>query len=120
MSFLWDRILVWDREGIMLTLAQIKSSSTSSPEAASLVADYTAFDRRRISTRQYQKAFGGLALTVAIGALLGRVAPGEAEIVIGLLLLPPAFLAMVEFMHWRRLVRRLDQVREQVRTVRKS
>ena len=49
----------------MLTLVQIQRSATSSVEAASLVADYLAFDKRRTSRRQYQKAFGGMAIIVA-------------------------------------------------------
>jgi hypothetical protein len=110
-----------DEKGIMLTLVEIGTSGrTSSPESAALVADYMAFDRRRTSRRQYQKAFGGLALVVAIGALFGRVAAGEAEIVTGLLLVPPVCLAIIEVVDWRRLIRRLDMVREEARTVKKS
>jgi purine-cytosine permease-like protein len=104
----------------MLTLVQIRSASTSSAAAASLVADYLSFDRRRTARRQYMKAFGGMALLVLLGALFGRVAGNEAGVVIGLLLAPPMLLAAVEFVQWHRLVRRLDGVRTELREVRKS
>jgi hypothetical protein len=104
----------------MFTLVQIPSSPKSSRQTASLVADYLAFDRQRTSRRQYVKAFGGMALVVLIGALFGRVDMREAEIVTGLLLLPPGALLAVEWFHWRRLVKRLDDARADVQTVRKS
>ena len=108
-----------DEKAIMLTLVQIRHAATSSREAASLVADYMAFDRRRTSRRQYQKAFGGLAVIVLLGALFGRVPADEAAVVGGLLIVPPMALAIVELFHWRRLMRRLDHVRAEVRSVRK-
>jgi hypothetical protein len=104
----------------MLTLVQVQRSATSSADSASLVADYMAFDKRRTSRRQYQKAFGGMAIIVLLGALFGRVAMEEAEIVGALLMLPVLALAVVEVIHWRRLTRRLDRVRADVKTVRKS
>jgi predicted lipid-binding transport protein (Tim44 family) len=104
----------------MFTLVQIPRSATSSPETASLVADYVAFDKRRASRRQYQKAFGGMAIIVLLGALFGRVGAGEAAIVAALLMLPVLALAVVEVTHWRRLTRRLDRVRADIQTVRKS
>ena len=104
----------------MLTLVQVRNAATSSAGAASLVADYAAFDRRRTSRRQYQKAFGGLAIVVLLGALFGRVPADEAAVVAGLLIAPPMILAIVELVHWRRLLRRLDIVRKEVRAVRKS
>jgi len=107
-------------EGMMFTLVQIPRSTTSSVETSSLLADYVAFDRRRASRRQYQKAFGGMAIIVLAGALFGRVAVGEAEVVSGLLLLPVLALAVVEAIHWRRLIRQLGQVRAEAQSVRKS
>ena len=105
---------------IMLTLVEIKNSHSSSPEAATLVADYMAFDKRRTERRQYQKAFGGLGIIVLLGALFGRVPADQAAIVAGLLIAPPVALAIVEFVHWRRLVRRLEKARAEARSVRKS
>jgi len=104
----------------VLTLVDISSSSASPPEAGALIADYAAFDRQRTFRRQYMKAFGGMALVVLLGAAFGYVPRGEAMIVDGLLLVPPLGLGAVEAVHWRRLTRRLDQVRAKVRTVRKS
>ena len=104
----------------MFTLVQIPRSATSSVQTASLVADYVAFDRRRTSRRQYQRAFGGMALIVALGALFGRVEAGEAEIVGALLMSPVVALALLEVIHWRRLARRLDRARAEVQTARKS
>ena len=69
--------------------------------------DYMAYERLRTARRQYSKAFGGMAMIVLVGALSGRVRLNEAEIVAGLLLLLPLSLAAIEFIHWRRLVRRL-------------
>ena len=104
----------------MLTLVQIQRSTTSNVETASLVADYMAFDKRRTSRRQYQKAFGGMAIIVLLGALFGRVPMGEAAIVSALLILPVLGLAIAELTHWRHLVRRLDRVRAEGQNVRKS
>jgi hypothetical protein len=109
-----------EAKAIMLTLVQIKNSRSSSAENASLVADYMAFDRRRTERRQYQKAFGGLGIIVLIGALFGRVPADQAAIIAGLLIAPPVALAIVEVVHWRRLVRRLEQARLEARSVRKS
>lgn len=95
----------------MFALVQIPTSKTSSADAASLVADYLAFDRRRTSGRQYMKAFGGMAIIVLIGAAFGRVPVDEAWIVAGLLALPPIVIAGIEAVRWRRLARRLDAVR---------
>jgi len=104
----------------MFTLVQIPRSATSSAGTASLVAEYVAFDKRRTSGRQYQKAFGGMAIVVLLGALFGRVAMAEAAVVGALLLAPVLMFAMIELVHWRRLVRRLDRVRADVQTSRKS
>ena len=109
-----------DEKGIMLTLVQVRNAAGTSTEAASLVADYAAFDRRRTSRRQYQKAFGGLAVVVLLGALFGRVPADEAAVVGGLLIVPPMILAIVELVHWRRLLRRLDLVRKEARLIKKS
>ena len=103
----------------MLTLVQARNRASSSSEAASLVADYVAFDKRRTARRQYQKAFGGIAIVVLLGALFGRVPADEAAVVGGLLIVPPLILAILELIHWRRLMRRLDRVRAEVRSVRK-
>ena len=99
----------------MLTLVQIRNANASSADTASLVADYLAFERRRVSTRQYLKAFGGMALLVLAGALTGRVSAREAAVVSGLLLTPPLLLAAVEYLQWRRLLNRLDCLRSAVR-----
>jgi hypothetical protein len=104
----------------MLTLVHVQSSDTSSVDAASLVADYLEFDRRRTARRQYMKAFGGMALIVLLGAAFGRVPADQAWIVAGLLLAPPLMLAAVEAVQWRRLSHRLNTVRGEVRAVRKS
>ena len=120
MTFLCGRILIWDWKAVMLTLVQIQSSPKSSRETASLVADYLAFDRQRTSRRQYVKAFGGMAIIVLLGAMFGRVDMHEAELVTGLLLLPPAALVAVEWFHWRQLLKRLDYARADVPTVRKA
>ena len=100
----------------MLTLVQISNMKVPSGDVAALVADYLAFDKRRTSRRQYLKAFGGMAVVVVIGALLGRVPIREAEVVSGLLLLPPLVLAAVELFSWHRLTRRLDRVRAELRS----
>ena len=120
MTFLCDPILVWNGKAFMFTLVQIPSSPKSSQQTASLVADYLAFDRQRTSRRQYVKAFGGMAILVLLGAAFGRVDTREAEIVTGLLLLPPAVLIAAEWFHWRGLVKRLDDARADVQTIRKS
>jgi hypothetical protein len=109
-----------DLESNMLTLVEIQRSATSSAEAASLVADYLSFDKRRTSRRQYQKAFGGMAIVVLAGAVFGRVAAGEAELVSAVLLLPVLALAIVEALHWRRLIRHLGRVRAESQSIRKS
>jgi len=58
----------------MRTLVQIKNAQSSSVEAASLVADYLAFDKRRTERRQYQKAFGGMGIGEAVSiAVFGSV-----------------------------------------------
>ena len=108
----------------MLTLVQIQSPSvpTSSADTASLVADYLAFDRQRTSRRQYMKAFGGMAILVLLGA---RVRPrrrsSEAWIVAGLLVATAAVRSPPSRpSSWHRLVRRLDRLRAEVQTVRKS
>ena len=104
----------------MFTLVQIPRSATSSAETSSLVADYVAFDSRRTSRRQYQKAFGGMAVVVLLGALFGRVAMAEALVVVALLIAPVLVLAIVESIQWRRLTRHLNRVRAEVQTIRKS
>jgi len=104
----------------MLTLVHIRSPKTSSRDAASLTADYLAFDRRRTERRQYMKAFGGMAILVLLGAAFGRVPVEEAWIVAALLLVLPVVLGMLEAFQWRRLIRRLDAARDEVRTARKS
>lgn len=106
--------------GVALTLVRIRSTGTSSAETASLVADFLAFDRQRTSRRQYMKAFGGMAFLVLLGAAFGRVPVGEAWIVAGLLASLPLGLAIVEAVQWHRLIRRLDSVRAEVQSVRKS
>ena len=120
MSFLCDRILVWDRDRSMLTLVHIRNSQTSPVETASLMADYLAFDRRRIARRQYLKAFGAMAVIVMLGAAIGKVVLREAEIVTGLLLLPPLALSAIEALQWYRLMRRLNHLRAEMQSVRKS
>jgi hypothetical protein len=104
----------------VLTLVQIPRSATSSAETSSLIADYVEFDKRRTSRRQYQKAFGGMAIIVVTGALFGRVAMGEAVVVATLLLAPVLALAVIEGIQWRRLARHLGRVRAEVQTIRKS
>ena len=118
MNSLWHGTLVWDQVAAMLTLVQIPKSSHSSTETTTLVADYLAFDRRRTARRQYSKAFGGMAVLVVIGALFGRVAVDEAQIVAGLLLLPPSVLVAAEYLHRWRLIRRLHRVRAEVQDAR--
>lgn len=95
----------------MSPLTLISDAHTSSNETASVVAEYLAFERRRVARRQYLKAFGGMAFLVGLGALVGRVPAGEAAIVSGLLLAPPALLTIVEVPRRRRLARHLDHVR---------
>ena len=104
----------------MLTLVHVQNWVTSSADTASLVADYLEFDRRRTARRQYMKAFGGMALIVLLGAAFRRVPVEQAWIVAGLLLVPPLVLAVIEGLQWRRLVRRLEVVRAEVQSVRKS
>jgi hypothetical protein len=104
----------------VFTLVQIPRSPTSSVETSSLVADYVAFDTRRTSRRQYQKAFGGMAIIVMMGAVFGRVAMGEALVVAALLIAPVLALAVIEGLQRRRLARHLDRVRADVQTMRKS
>jgi hypothetical protein len=98
----------------MLTLVQIGNAHVPSEEAARLVADYLKFDRRRTERRQYLKAFGGMAALVLLGALFGRVALVEAEIVAGLLLSLPLMLAIIEAIQWYGLMRRLRRLRASV------
>lgn len=104
----------------MLTLVQIKHSTSSPADTAGLMADYLAFDRQRAVRRQYTKAFGGMAVIVVLGALFGRVPRDEASVVTGLLLAPPVVLAFLEAIQWFRLVRRLDRVRARLQSVKKS
>jgi len=104
----------------MFTLVRLADSKTRSADTAALLADYFAFDRQRASRRQYLKAFGGLAMVVLLAAALGRVPFGEAEIAAGVLIAPPVTLLAVELIRWRRLVGRLDRVRAEVQSVRKS
>ena len=99
----------------MSTLTLIRDAHTSADETASVVAEYLAFERRRVARRQYLKAFGGMAFLVGLGALIGRVPAGEAAIVSGLLLAPPALLAIIEVPRRHRLERRLDHVRSLAR-----
>ena len=103
----------------MLTLVDARSNKSASRDPR-LMSDYLAFDRQRQSRRQYMKAFGGMAIIVALGAMFERVPVNEAWIVGGLLMLPPLVLAMLEAVHRRRLVRRLDRVRAEVQSGRKS
>lgn len=109
-----------DAMAISFTVVPIDKSDRSSVKAAALAADYIAFDRRRTERRQYQKAFGGMSLIVVLGALFGRVPADQAVIVAGLLIVPPVVLAIVEVVHWRRLVRRLDHSRKEAQISRKS
>ena len=102
----------------MLTLVQNRALVPSSAETASLAADYRTFDRKRTSRRQYMKAFGGMAIIVLIGAAFGRVPADEAWIVAGLLSLTPLVLGIFEYIHWRRLIRRLRLVRTEVQSCR--
>lgn len=104
----------------MLTLVQIPRSHRSSADTAGLIADYTAFDRQRVYRRQFTKAFAGMAILVLLGALFGRVPRGEALIAAALLATPPIVLGAIEAVRWHRLARRLDQLRGEVRTIRKS
>jgi hypothetical protein len=104
----------------MFTLVQVPRSATSSVETSSLVADYVEFDKHRTSRRQYQKAFGGMAILVLLGALFGYVAMAEAAVVVALLITPVLALAIIEGVQWWRLARHLDRVRAEVRTIRKS
>jgi hypothetical protein len=104
----------------LLTLVQIQRSSESAGDAASLFADYLAFDRRRTARRQYVKAFGGMALIVLLGAVFGRVPMGEAWIVAGLMSLVPLALLTAESVQRLRLTRRLNSMRAQSQIVRKS
>lgn len=104
----------------MLTLVEVRRSCTSSADTASLVADYLAFDRRRTARRQYLKAFGGLAVVVLLGAVFGRVPRDQAWSVAALLSILPLALVIIEIVQYRRLVRRLNAIRVQVRAVRKS
>ena len=66
------------------------------------------------------KAFGGMAVVVLMGALFGRVPGEQAWIVAGLLMLPPLTLVIMEAVQGHRLVRRLDTMRAEAQTVRKS
>jgi hypothetical protein len=104
----------------MFTLVRFADSKTTSVDKAALLADYLRFERQRASCRRYLKAFGGLALVVIAGAALGRVPLGEAEIAAALLLAPLVTLLIAESIRWRRLVCRLDRVRAEVQSVRKS
>ena len=62
-----------------------------------------------------------MAFIVLLGALFGRVPADEAWIVAGLLAsLPPLGLAISRLIQWHRLIRRLDRVRAEVQSVRKS
>jgi len=104
----------------MFTLVHLANSKTRPADAAALLADYLEFERQRTSRRQYLKAFGGLAIIILAGAALGRVPFGEAEIAAGVLIAPPAALLAAELIRWRRLVHRLDRVRAEAQSVRKS
>lgn len=94
----------------MVALVDPRRSGTS-VDASRLSRDYLVFERQRTTRRQYMKAFGGMAILVLLGAAFNRVPRDEALIVAGLLSVPPASLAMVEQLRWRRLVRRLDAAR---------
>ena len=49
-----------------------------------------------------------MAILVMLGAAIGKVVLREAEIVAGLLLLPPLALSAIEAVQWYRLMRRLE------------
>src|SRR4051794_29881620 len=95
----------------MLTLVRIPRSVGSAAATAALIADYTAFDRRRLQRRQYIKAFGGFAALVILGGVFRFVPRREALVAAGMLSAPPGALALVEALHWRRLVNRLEGIR---------
>jgi KUP system potassium uptake protein len=73
--------------------------------------DYLVFEQRRISRRQYTKAFGGMAVLVLLGSAFNRVPVGEAFSVAGMLIVPPLWLAIAEVISWRRVRRRRDEAR---------
>lgn len=95
----------------MPALVRIPRSRGSAAATAALIADYTAFDRQRIYRRQYLRAFGGLAVVVACGAMFGFVPRREGVVVAAFLTAPPSVLAVIEAWCWRRLVRRMKTVR---------
>jgi KUP system potassium uptake protein len=95
----------------MRTLADIRDAGSANRDTTALVNDYRVFERRRTTRRQYMKALGGMAALVLLGAAFKRVPVGEAFSVAGLLIAPPLWLAIAELICWRRLMRRLDEVR---------
>lgn len=90
------------------------------PATLALGREYAAFERLRTARRQYMTAFGGMAIVVILGALFNRVPRNEAVTVAGLLSVTPLWLWIVERFHWRRLVRRLDAERAELRAEKAS
>lgn len=91
-----------------------------SEDAAALVADYAAFDRGRASRRQILTFLAGLALVILLGTAIGKLLPAESLIAEGVLVTPALGLVAADAVQRRHLVRRLDRVRADVQTVRKS
>ena len=60
-----------------------------------------------------------MAMVVGLGAVFGRVPADQAWIVAGLLLVLPLALVVSEFLQWRRLMRRLNDMRAHARSRKK-
>jgi hypothetical protein len=117
MSFLCEADLCLEAKAIIFHRRSELAVAISRSRVARCL--HVVFDKRRSERRQYE-SFGGMGIVVLMGALFGRVPADQAAIVAGLLIVPPVALAIVEVVHWRRLVRRLDTARKEAQITRKS
>ena len=104
----------------MMTLATFVPSQPRSSQSASLSADYARFVRHRRARRPFIKALTGFAAAIFIGAAVGTVPPGQAELGSGLCLGAAALLLVPEWIGRNRLFRRLNLLRAGIRSSRKS
>ncbi len=104
----------------MLTLVTFVPSARRSPQAASLLADYAVFERRRAARRPFLTMLLGLAVVILLGGVVGSLPTGQAEGAIGVCLAPAALLAVSEWIDRHRMLHRLDRARADVRSPRKS
>ena len=121
MTFLCGRILRWDERGIMLTLVQIQRSATSSDETVIARCRLCRVRQAPHLTTPIPESLRGHGDPRAARRALRPRGNGERlESSSVCSWLPVLALAIIEGIQWWRLVRRLDRVRAEVQTIRKS